>query len=130
MRTHAPQQNVSLCGHGRARSRGSAAEIERLPALCREAQGDRDSGEAKDEATGLKPGMARERVVEVAAGTWSQRHAEAREGRDGAEHRAHDTHAKELAYQHRIKRHHAAIGEAEYDRQRIELFEMGDREIG
>src|SRR6516225_3448278 len=115
---------------GRARSRGGAAEIERLPLLCRETQGDGDRCKAYGEGSGVQPGIAVERVVDVAAGPRSQCHAEAREGGDGAEHRAHDTRAKELAYQHRIKRHHAAIGEAKHDRQCVELAEMSDREIG
>ena len=44
--------------------------------------------------------------------------------------RAHDAHAEIFAHQHGVERHHAAIGEAEDHRQRIELAELADREIG
>src|SRR6185436_10379765 len=41
--------------------------------------------------------------------------------RSGAEHRAHDLLSEIIAREHSIERHHAAVREAEYRRDRVEL---------
>src|SRR5690242_7982702 len=62
-----------------------------------------------------QPAVASERVVEPAAGHRAKRHAQGGDGRNRAEHRAHDPFAEVLADDHRVERHHSAVGETERD---------------
>ena len=79
-----PPDTIKL---GAAVSCRGAAEIERLSALGWEAQRYRNRGKANGEGAGMQPRVAMEGVEHEPAGPGAQRHAEACEGRNRAEHR-------------------------------------------
>src|SRR5690606_37494581 len=76
------------------------------------------------------PAVALERVEDPSADDGANRHAEAREHRRRAEHRAHDALAEVLAGEDRVQRHHAAVRQAENNGEQVELAGPADRGIG
>jgi hypothetical protein len=90
-------------------------------------------GEADRERADIEPRVARIGAVErgrrAATGRTPSAEAHA-SAEDRAEHRAHDARAEIFARQDGVERHHAAVGHAEHDRERVELAELVDEEIG
>src|SRR5688500_9801723 len=81
----------------------------------REGEGDRHCCQSDAERTDVEPAVTARVIEDPAAYGRAERHAQTRDHGCRAEHGAHDAHRKILARDHRIERHHAAIGEAEYD---------------
>src|SRR5688572_13053137 len=87
----------------------------------RERDGDRPHAER--ERADVEPSVAAEAVEDPAAAERSERHAKRRDHGGRAEQRAEDALPEVFAREHRIERHHAAIGEAEKRGNGVELIE-------
>src|SRR3989454_7511558 len=94
-----------------------------------EAEGDGHGPEADPERADVEPEVAAERVVQPAACPRPEGHAQGGHEGDRAEDGPHDPLAEVLAHEDRVERHHAAIGEAEHQRERIEARGVAREEV-
>src|SRR5437899_6144571 len=110
---------------GEARTRQRGGEL----AGRAEAEGDGHGPEADPERADVEPEVAAERVVQPAAGPRPEGHAQGGHESNSAEDGPHDPLAEVLAHEDRVERHHAAIGEAEHQRERIEARGVAREEV-